>query len=60
MECGGKRSATPLWFGREALGKSFLYARAKAVSPLRFATAVPDHQLKCICLFGFIEIFVMM
>src|SRR5262245_21231434 len=39
MECGGKRSATPL-LGPIVFGHSKAAMRSKAVSPLRFATAL--------------------
>jgi hypothetical protein len=42
MDCGGKRSATPLWCGRRLPVICFHSARAKALSPLRTASAVHD------------------
>ena len=42
LECGGKRSATPLSSARCARKISSGSVRAKAVSPLRSATAVQD------------------
>jgi len=36
MDCGGKRSATPLWIGDRP---------AKALSPLRTASAVQNLEL---------------
>ena len=42
LECGGKRRATPLSSGRDGGECSLRCVRAKAVSSLRSATAVPD------------------
>ena len=46
MDCGGKRSATPL-YPRKSLLDSQAFSCPKAVSPLRFATAL---QMLCDCL----------
>jgi len=47
LDCGGKRSATPLWPGVwKPLSAS---CRAKAPSSLRFAGAVQDVLLKFVC-----------
>ena len=40
MECGGKRSATPLSYARKSPAATEPSPRSKAVSPLRFATAL--------------------
>ncbi len=40
MECGGKRSATPLSYARKSPAASEPSLRSKAVSPLRSATAL--------------------
>ena len=42
LDCGGKRSATPLSSARQPKKNSTGFVRAKAVSPLRSATAVQD------------------
>jgi len=44
LDCGGKRSATPLSRGRKLSIVRSRPARAKAVSPLRSATAVQDAR----------------
>ena len=53
LECGGKRSATPLSYGKDGQ-PLFTAPRPKAVSPLRFATAVQKLARACIVLFCFI------
>jgi hypothetical protein len=45
LDCGGKRSATPLSRGKGGLSSEAIIVRAKAVSPLRFATAVQKARL---------------
>ena len=45
MDCGGKRSATPLLHARRFFTTRWRIALPKAVSPLRFATAVQNLQL---------------
>ena len=42
LDCGGKRSATPLSSERQPKNVSGGFVRAKAVSPLRSATALQD------------------
>ena len=42
LDCGGKRSATPLSSARQPKNISTGFVRAKAVSPLRSATALQD------------------
>ena len=42
LDCGGKRSATPLSHGRGAANFFTRSVRSKAVSPLRSATALQD------------------
>src|SRR5690242_17632170 len=42
LDCGGKRSATPLSSGRNRFNKPMVCVRAKALSPLRFASAVQN------------------
>ena len=42
LDCGGKRSATPLSSERQPKKISTGFVRAKAVSPLRSATALQD------------------
>jgi hypothetical protein len=42
MDCGGKRSATPLSCGQRSAKVRGSCVRAKAPSPLRFAGAVQD------------------
>jgi len=46
MDCGGKRSATPLWAGDECAYFKIVLVRAKAVSSLRAATALHDASGK--------------
>jgi lysophospholipase L1-like esterase len=40
LDCGGKRSATPLLNGPDVSAKNLIFARPKALSPLRSASAV--------------------
>jgi hypothetical protein len=47
MDCGGKRSTTPLSSAREISVIRWCVARAKAPSPLRFAGAVQDASVNC-------------
>ena len=49
LDCGGKRSATPLLGGRKAHELSMIVTRAKAPSPLRFAGAVQNGGGQCDC-----------
>jgi hypothetical protein len=42
LDCGGKRSATPLSHDQMFSSIRLLLARSKAVSPLRYATAIQD------------------
>ena len=42
LDCGGKRSATPLSHARQLVLTRTRFARSKAVSRLRLATAVQD------------------
>jgi hypothetical protein len=42
LDCGGKRSATPLSHARGLALVRTIFVRPKAVSPLRSATAVQD------------------
>jgi hypothetical protein len=44
MDCGGKRSATPLSSARTAFKETSRVARAKALSPLRSASAVQNKH----------------
>jgi hypothetical protein len=47
LDCGGKRSATPLSARTERVVESKSIAHPKAVSPLRFATAVQNDLRHC-------------
>ena len=43
MDCGGKRSATPLSLAREVFNGRPVSVRPKALSPLRSANAVQER-----------------
>jgi hypothetical protein len=54
LDCGGKRSATPLLPARTVVAIPKTLARSKALSPLRSASAVHDAQFPSPLIFHFV------